>query len=158
MSEGESKMEDVQLVVSDLVLDTVRNYMGGKDIRLNLTAKTLDIINRVLDQFPQLFQAIDKHIKVIIEDGKFDINDVPQVVLMIKDVINTDRKALKNLKVTRSEAVLLIEGVLLILIDTDVLKAGDKKDSLKALLKLCVQILDTSVDLSETINCGWCCC
>lgn len=154
----EDPLSDVQLVVSDLVFETVKNYMDTKDVRLNLNNNTIYIINRVLEQFPELFQNIDKHINVIIEDGKFDINDVPQIVLMIKDIINGDVKKFKKLKIRRSDAILLIEGILTILIDCDVLKTGNNKDSIKTLLRLCVQILDAGVNLNETITCDWKCC
>ena len=119
MNTSDVTMEDVQLDVSNVILDVIKKYVNSKNVRLNLTAKTLDIIHRVLNQFPELFQSIDEHIQVIIEDGVFDINDVPQIILMIKDIVNADKKTLATLKVTRSEAILFIEGILLILIDTN---------------------------------------
>ena len=157
VNNSDQKLEDIQLV-TNLVLDTVKSYIGTKNVHANLDPGAIDIITRVLDQFPQLFDKINNSIRAVMEDGVFDANDIPTLVLMVKDVINVDKKELKKLKVTRSDAVSMLEGVLIILIEEDIIKAGDKKDSMKSLLRLSVRILEAGVDLDETINCGWLCC
>lgn len=154
---SEQKLEDVQLV-TNIVLETVKSYVGSKNAHLNLDPVAIEIINRVLDQFPELFERINDSIKSVMVDGVFDANDIPTLVLMVKDVINMDKKILKKLKVTRSDAVSMLEGILIILIEENVIKAGDKKDSMKSLLRLSVRILEAGVDLDATINCNWLCC
>lgn len=153
----EPQLENVQLVPLS-IFDIIKTYIGTKNARVNLDNKAIDIISRVLDLFPELFDKINESVKNIMEDGVFDVNDIPTLVLMIKDVINIDRKELKNLKITRTEAILMLEGVIVILIDEDVIKTGVQKESMKNLLRLSIRILESNVDLSETINCNWLCC
>jgi hypothetical protein len=124
-------------------------------IVLNVTtAKTL---RHVLNCCPKIIDNLNTHIVNIISDDVIDSKDLPQFILMFNEIINANIKDLKKIKVTKSDLVSLIESIMLILLETDVIKTGEKKEEFKALLNLSVQILDSSINLSETVTCNWKC-
>jgi hypothetical protein len=121
-----------------------------------LDNKTANTLKRILEEFPSIVNNIDEHIMKIISDDVIDMNDLPQIILLIKDVMNINVKELKILKVKRSEVIVLIEKIIVILIETNVIKTGNNKDSFLASLRLGIQILDAGIDASESL--GWSCC
>lgn len=153
----EQKFENIQLV-KNVILETVKSYINSKNVHLNLDSKTIEIINLILNQYPELFGNINDSVKSIMDDNKLDVNDIPALVLMIKDVINIDKNILEKLYITRSDAILVLEGVLIILIDENVIKTDGNKDSVKNLLKLSVKILEAGIELKTTIKKKWICC
>jgi len=83
---------------------------------------------------------------------------------MFKEVININIKDLNAINISRQDIIKLIETIIFILLDMDIIKCGNKKDELLTLLKLSIQILDSSIDLTEMINVPeiinctyWCC-
>lgn len=165
--EKNTDIQDVQLTEETrlnepdarIVFDTLNAYLDGRNVRVNIDGRSADVINRIMASFPNIITDMDNHVQKIISDKVIDMNDLPHLILMIKDVININAKDLKSIKVNRSEAVNFIKDVIFILIDTNVIKTNDNKDTILALLNLSVQMLDASIELNETIDCNkWCCC
>jgi|SaaInlStandDraft_5_1057022.scaffolds.fasta_scaffold38633_2 hypothetical protein len=155
--------ENTPLKTEDVALKTVLDLhtLLSDHLKGNITLdkKTVNILTLVLNSCPAVIDDLNHHIIKIISDNVIDSKDLPQFILMFKDVINVNMKDLKKIKVSRSDVIILIESIINILIDTNVIKTGEKKDEIKALLSLSVQILDSSVNLSDNINCSrFMCC
>ena len=136
----------------------VEDYIKTNTGRINIGIQSAEIITRIVESFPDILYDLDKHIVEIMADNVIDIYDVPKLILMVKDLVNVNAKQLKKIKIIREEGVIFVNDILFILIDTNVIKTGDNKDAVLELLKLSVTMLSASVDLDETIKCGWMCC
>jgi len=143
----------------NIVYDCIVNFLHSKNSRLKLDNKSVEIINRIMMSFPSVISDMDTHVGTIMSDNVVDMNDLPQLILMAKDIINLNAKDLKSIKITRGESITFIKDVLFILIDSNVIKTQEgSKDSILALLNLSIQMLETTIDLSETIQYNkWCC-
>jgi len=164
VKEEEVKEKEVQLdVVNDSketisVQSMVEDYIKTNTGRINIGIQSAEIITRIVESFPDILYDLDKHVVEILADNAIDIYDVPKLILMVKDLVNVNAKQLKKIKIIREEGVIFVNDILFILIDTNVIKTGDNKDAVLELLKLSVTMLSASVDLDETIKCGWMCC
>ena len=136
----------------------VEDYIKTNTGRINIGIQSAEIITRIVESFPDILYDLDKHVVEIMADNVIDIYDVPKLILMVKDLVNVNAKQLKKIKIIREEGVIFVNDILFILIDTNVIKTGDNKDAVLELLKLSVTMLSASVDLDETIKCGWMCC
>lgn len=150
------KDTDVLLNNTDLT-SLLTSYLDGKNARIKLNQNGAQVLRTVIQRLPSIIDDIGSHILAIVSDNVIDMNDLPTFILLVKDIININVKDLKKIKVTRGDIVDMIESIMFILIDTNMIKTGDNKDSFLALLKLSMQILDASVNLDKTISCFSCC-
>ena len=160
LTETNKEVNMTNILLSNTLLgDLLSNFFITKNTQVKLEPKAVIVLKRVLVDCPILIDNIDVHIKAIVSDNIIDAKDIPQIILMLKEVINVNIKDLKAISLTRQEAVTLIETIIFILLDLNVIKCGNNKDELMVLLKLSVQLLDSSIDLSNSINCtSWWCC
>lgn len=152
-----TQQSDMALATS-LVAGKVSEFLGSKDARLKIPTKAIKTLERILNEYPKLFSLVDERIKVILSDSVLDMTDIPQFILMATDIINADID-LKKIKFTKAEAFDFIESIFIILIESDVLKGGEKKEEYKALLRLMMQVLESSVELADAVDFSkcWCC-
>jgi len=133
-------------------------FLGDKNIGLVIDHKTADNMRTILVQFPEIIADIDEHLMKILSDDVINMNDLPQIILLIKDVMNINAKDLKKMKITKKDVVNLIEKIIIILIETNVIKTDDKKESFIVALKLGMDILESTIDISEKSGCwDWNC-
>lgn len=145
----------MDIVVNNLDLkDGLVKYLNGKNARIKLDKNGAQVLHKIIESMPKLIDDIGARILTIVSDDVIDMNDLPTFILLVKDIVNINVKDLKKIKVTRGDIADMIEAIIFILIDTDVIKTGDNKDSFLALLKLSMQILDASVELDKTIGCS----
>ena len=109
-----------------------------------ISDKSIDIINMLLKNSPQIFDDIGKNITNIMNDGILDVSDMPSIILLLKDFLNLNlQNNIKNLTV--QDSILFIKDLLLILIEEKYIKVNDRKTVEK--------IIDSSIELlSSTIN------
>jgi len=142
----------------NLVQTALTGFLGDKNIGLVIDHKTADNMRTILVQFPEIIADIDEHLMKILSDDVINMNDLPQIILLIKDVMNINAKDLKKMKITKKDVVNLIEKIIIILIETNVIKTDDKKESFIVALKLGMDILESTIDVDDKINCwNWNC-
>jgi hypothetical protein len=67
-----------------------------------------DIIERLVKN-PEFVDNLKKNIKEIMKDGKIDISDVPEIVLIITDCV----EALNNINISKNNLPIVIKGTVL---------------------------------------------
>lgn len=152
--DGYTSINDVNLISLDLH-NLLSTYLKDK---YTLDDKSAKILQHVLTTCPKLITNLNEPILDIISDNVIDSKDLPQFIILFKNIINLNIKDLKKIKVNRSDMISLIKSIMFILLDTNTIKTGDRKEEFKTLLSLSIQILESSVDLSESITCSWKCC
>lgn len=55
-----------------------------KKYTIFINEENLNIINKIISQTPNIFNDIEKSIKEIINDGKINSNDVPQLIILVQ--------------------------------------------------------------------------
>jgi hypothetical protein len=142
---------------SDLI-QIIEKKIGdaGFIFHLGLTSKEVSIITLLLKQQPEIFSDIGKQISTIVTDGNVDLRDIPQLVLLMKDIINFKSTHLSNLNITVKDLIDFIENVLIILLESGVIKTNDTI-LYENILKSSVALLESSIQLNqsiETVTCG----
>jgi hypothetical protein len=72
--------------LSDIILDKITNN------RLSITLNNDEIIylQTLLANNPEVFNKISENIKKIAADNKLDLHDIPQIILLISNLFNTN--------------------------------------------------------------------
>jgi hypothetical protein len=119
-----------------------------KLISLNINEKGLIIIKNIVDNLPETFKSISEKINEIVKDEVLNIDDVPILVNLIKDVVNTDIKKLKQLMPNVEDVLLFLKTVLEILINKEFIKVENKEKVFK-MIDISFLLLSTSIDIKE---------
>jgi hypothetical protein len=124
-----------------------------QDIKLD--ENSIKVINLVLNKCPSVIEGLSSHIKTIISDNVINSSDIPTVILLLRDVLNTHVSELNRIKVTREQVIVLIKNIFTILIEDGVIKTGspESKQATLALVDLCVKLLESKVNVQKVIKC-----
>lgn len=146
-------------VVSSSTVDIIMSGLNDPNIKLKLGSNDIQLVEQVIDLFPDLFNDIAIDFRAIIEDGSVDVQDIPRFISMATKLINLRKKDFKNLKFTRRDITSLIEAVLIIMIEQNLVPVNIDKEKFIQLTRSCMVLLNTTIDLDETINCSrFMCC
>lgn len=117
-------------------------------IQLQINENGLYLVKKIVDTIPETFNSISKKVNEIVKDEILNIDDVPILVNLIKEVVNTDSKKLKQLLPTVEDAILFLKTVLEILINKEYLKVENKEKVFK-MIDVSFLLLSTSIDIKE---------
>ena len=158
-----TNLEEIQLVENEQkenVLDLVKilgELLDAKstidDLKLELKLKdsNIEFIQFILNSFPDCLKERSTGLDDVLEDGKLDISDVPTIVNMVKSIMNNSSKTMKKVKkITVEELINFIKNIIEILIHKDIIKV-EKKEKVFKLISVSVELLTTSVDVSNSI-------
>ena len=165
-------MED--LSVNSIVLDVSANSLVV-DVSLNFLAtlikskladsnliqevkldeRSIQIINLVLEKCPNVIDGLNTNIKTIISDNVINSADIPAIILLVRDVLNTNVSELNRVKVTRDQVIVFVKNIFTILIQSDVIKTGssESKQATLILIDLCVKLLESKINVQKVIKC-----
>jgi len=138
---------DLFLIFGELV-STKENI--NKLISLNINEKGLILIKNIVDNLPETFNSMSEKINEIIKDGVLNIDDVPILVNLIKDVVNTDIKKLKQLMPNVEDVLLFLKTILEILINKEFINV-ENKDKVFKMIDISFLLLSTSIDIKEDL-------
>jgi len=130
---------------------------AGFIFHLGLTSNDVYVIQLLLTQQSTLFGDIGKQLSVILKDGNVDLRDIPHLVLLMKDIINFKSTHLSNLNITVKDLIDFIENILIILLESGVIKTNDTI-LYENILKSSVALLESSIQLNQSIETVRCCC
>ncbi len=160
-------MEDLSVnsVVLQVVADVSSNFLATliksrlgdskfvQDVKLD--ERSVQIISLVLDKCPNVIDGLNTNIKSIISDNVINSGDIPAIILLIRDVLNTNVSELNRVRVTRDQVIGLIKNIFTILIESDIIKTGtpESKQATLALIDLCVKLLESKVNVQKVVKC-----
>jgi hypothetical protein len=116
-------------------------------VSINLTENEINIINLILKNHPELLNNICNDIYDIVKDNVINVNDIPRIILLLKDVINL-YSTKNNLKIKKNDIIDFIKNILIILINSDIIKIdSENKILINNLIILSVQLLETNINI-----------
>ena len=121
-------------------------------LNLNLDEKTLLVVLNIFDilmandGINAPIKGIIEKIKEILSDGKIDLNDVPNLVKIVTDILNLNKSEFKQIKFGVKEIGVVIKIIISILIQLEIISSDEE---------VIMKMVDSSLSLLETtINVG----
>ena len=94
------------------------------------------------------------HIKKIVSDQVINSADIPEIILLVQDMLNSHVGEINKLKVTREQVITMIKNIFIILIESDVIKtSSESKLACLTLLDLSIKLLESKVNVQKVIRC-----
>ena len=149
--ETKEKLVNLTSLLAELLVDKSR--LEKIKIDLNLDGKFVELLKSINLLFPNLFTEMDASLKDIVSDKVIDSKDVPKLIVLIKNVYKkfNDSKEFKKINnISVGDSINFIKNLLLLLIELEYIKVDDK-DSVILIIDLCIDLLTTSVDVTEGI-------
>lgn len=151
----ELTIEDKKMVMGKLLADFLvdKTKVDKLKVDLNLSTKFLDFLSKITESYPELLDDIEKSLADIISDKVIDSNDIPKLMVLIKNVykkFNDSNNFKKLFKITIEDSINFIKNIILILIELEHIKVKDK-DNVVIIIDFCIDLLTTSIDVTETV-------
>ena len=132
-----------------IVVRLTNNKISGY-INIDIDDKLIKIIHNILEYSPDFFDVCKKIVLEIINDNKIDSNDLPNILLLLKDIYILLRK-MKSLKLSGKQSVLysgeLLKLILNVLVDERIINSGNSIDENVLFLNQIDKLIDTSIQL-----------
>jgi len=135
-----------------LIQDFVLNQQKLNENTNTLSPEGLKTINVLLMHELNMLNEIDKHLTSIFKNGKMDVSDIPDIILLIKNVCNMYSPKLKKLNITRGELLKFIHDILIIVVKSDLTHIEDQETCIKV-INASTNVLEATIELDETISC-----
>jgi hypothetical protein len=129
-----------------------------KDLSFNETCKlnndSVLVINLILSKYPKLLDDMSVHLKNIISDSVINNKDLPEMLLLMSEVLNTNTSELNKLKLTRKQVINFVKDVLIILIESQKIKINStEKVVVLSLLDVSIKLLESKVNVKKVVSC-----
>lgn len=138
---------DLVLILTELygVDDYVNEFAS-----LNIDKETVELIKKILDNSPKLFQNISDRLTEILSDNVLNTDDVPVLVKLIKDILNLSLPDLSEIELTVEKLINLVKKLLELLINKEYIKV-ENKEKVFTLISISFELLSSSVDIKQDI-------
>ena len=127
-----------------------------KDLSFNQICKldndSVLVINLILTKYPKLLDEMSIHLKNIINDNTINNKDLPEMLLLMSDVLNTNTSELNKLKLNRKQVINFVKDVFIILIESNKIKTVQKEIVL-SLLDISIKLLESKVNVKKVVSC-----
>ncbi len=147
----QKKLMNLSTILGGLLLE--ESKLSEVRVKLNLRPEYLILLKRICELSPELLDEIDDSIADIVADKVIDSSDVPKLIVLVKNVYKnfSDSKKLKSIgNITLEDSINFIKNLILLLIELDHIKVNDK-DNIVLIIDLCVDLLTTSIDVSDSL-------
>jgi hypothetical protein len=112
------------------------------------------VIYLILSKYPKLLDDMSVHLKNIINDSVINNKDLPEMLLLMSEVLNTNTSELNKLKLTRKQVINFVKDVLIILIESKKIKINStEKDFVLSLLDVSIKLLESKVNVKKVVSC-----
>jgi len=145
---------------SNFIVDTFVKLLQSKlsnsefAIKVNLHPDGLAVLNLVLSKCPEVINSMGTHVKKIMSDKVINSSDIPEIILLIQDVLNAHTNMLNKIKVTRGEVIQMVKNIFIILIESNEIKTSvETKQACLILLDLSIKLLESKVNVQKVIKC-----
>lgn len=142
--------------INDVMSNTLKLQLDEPNKRIVLDVITVLTANTENSPLRNILEGIQK----VFADGKIDVNDVPTIVKIITDVMNTNKEMFKGIKPTFDHLGVVMKVIIVGLCKMNVIKQTEQhQDLLLRIIDASLTLLATSVDISK-INWSkcFCCC
>jgi len=146
---------NIALDLTNLIMQKITNSDFNKNIKLN--EESINVLQLILTKYPKLLDDMGVHIKLIISDNIINSKDIPEILLLISDLLNVNVTQLNKLKITRSQVINFIKDIFIILIQSDIIKTGsdENKNLCLNLLDISIKLLETKINVKKVITCSF---
>jgi len=129
-----------------------------KDLTFSETYKldsdSVMVIYLILSKYPKLLDDMSVHLKNIINDSVINNKDLPEMLLLMSEVLNTNTSELNKLKLTRKQVINFVKDVLIILIESSKIKINStEKNVVLSLLDISIKLLESKVNVKKVVSC-----
>ena len=158
-NENNLNLNDVTLknkkLIKEILTDLVLNNTKIDEVKINLSLNNEFILffKKIIVSYPKLLDELEESIGNIIEDKVLDVNDIPHLVVLIKNIykkFNDKNNFKKMYNITFEDSVNFIKNILLILIELEHVKVNNKEKVI-SILDICIDLLSTSIELQDSI-------
>lgn len=134
-------IDPMKELLPDLIV-FITKYIGTKSLKVKLNEAQLRVLNKVLTKYPQFFGELREPLLQILDDGKIDFTDIPEMIIIINKAAKMN---LKKLKLKSSDILTLIGTIMFMLVDSDVIHTGDNKQLYLNLINVTIRTLESNV-------------
>ena len=129
-------------IFTDLLLSDheVKNLLT-----LKVDQRGIDFIYMLLDKSPATFNSISEKIGDVLQDGVLNTDDVPILINLVKEIMNTDRNKISINMLSLDNVLVFIKSIIEILIIKDHIKV-ENKDKVFLLIDVSFTLLTTTLD------------
>ena len=146
MLSKETSGSNLLLIFNDLF--GTQEKIDSLKVKVNLQAKDIEFIKKIMTLCLELFKNIDTGLKGILADNVIDSKDIPQIIKMVKDAYKNIIGTNKNIKnITLEDSIIFIKNLILILIEYDHIKVKSKEE-ITLIIDLCIDLLQTNLNLN----------
>lgn len=139
----------VEVFTSFLIIPTEINKL----LELKVDQRGIDFILMLLDKSPDTLRHISSQLHTVLQDGVLNTDDVPVLINMVKDVMNTDRNKIAFNMLSVENVLVFIKTVLELLIIKNYVKVINK-EKIFTLMDVSFTLLTTSLDTNvKCVDC-----
>jgi len=136
--------------LTKFMTNCVKDLTFGETYKLD--SDSVMVIYLILSKYPKLLDDMSVHLKNIINDSVINNKDIPDMLLLMSEVLNTNTSELNKLKLTRKQVINFVKDVLIILIESQKIKTVQKEIVL-SLLDVSIKLLESKVNVKKVISC-----
>lgn len=107
-----------------------------------------DIIERLVKN-PEFVDNMKKNIKEVMKDGKIDISDIPELVLIITDCV----EALNNINISKNNLPIVIKGTVLHVIKENKLVSDNDLPMVEKYIDVALKMLTYKLKAVKAMGC-----
>ena len=138
--------------LTKFMTNCVRDLTFGETYKLD--SDSVMVIYLILSKYPKLLDDMSVHLKNIINDSVINNKDLPEMLLLMSDVLNTNTSELNKLKLTRKQVINFVKDVLIILIESKKIKINStEKEIVLSLLDVSIKLLESKVNVKKVVSC-----
>lgn len=141
-------------ILINLIINIIQNDETIKKYNIILDKKTVDVISLVIKSNPQIFGKISDTLKNILNDGKINSKDIPEILNLIKEIYEIIYNIKVN-KITKNNIVDITSDILKflvhLLVQDDIIKVHDKDEFIKEIFVL-IDTTMTLIKLTKTLK------
>jgi len=141
-----------EFILTSFITECIKDLSFNETCKLN--SDSILVINLILSKYPKLLDDMSVHLKNIISDSVINNKDLPEMLLLMSDVLNTNTSELNKLKLTRKQVINFVKDVLIILIESQKIKTNSKeKDVILSLLDISIKLLESKINVKKVVSC-----
>ena len=138
--------------LTKFMTNCVKDLTFGETYKLD--SDSVMVIYLILSKYPKLLDDMSVHLKNIISDSVINNKDLPEMLLLMSEVLNTNTSELNKLKLTRKQVINFIKDVLIILIESQKIKINStEKVVVLSLLDVSIKLLESKVNVKKVVSC-----
>lgn len=128
-----------------MTLNLLQEIQKAVNAKYDITSQESKIVQAIINNNPDSFNEIDATLNEIMKDGKVDIHDIPNIILLVTQIIK-NRVAIKNVDLSSA-----IEFIVYVILDLLPIPQAEVKiikymvDASIGLLKINVNYIENTI-------------